>query len=240
MKNFLLCICITCPFILVGQIKSSISTIIGVDYSYRVLQNTSNESVVKAIYTARQNREIGKLNYRIGFNYNRKISEKLWSESGFRLASIGYKDKKLTDFRWASEYDPNTGTWQPDPTLPHESQLKYDNLFLEVPIGFRYVLGNHKLKPYVTFGLSTNIYLITRTKYVTDIGSQTRSGNSHFFRRINFSANIGVGFEYAVSENYQIFTQPSFRYYFTKLANAPIKEFLYNFGVEVGLRKKLK
>jgi Outer membrane protein beta-barrel domain len=227
-KSVLLIVISLAPFILMAQIKSSISGVIGVDYSYRVLKNP--------LYSG----ETGRLNYRIGLNYNHKIAEKMWLESGLRFSSIGYNGHKETNAKWGSEFNTTTGIWTPDPTLPHQIQFIYDYLFLEIPIGIRYELKSNKIKTYFAAGLSPNVYLKTRTQTITEFGSKATLGDRIGIQKMTFSANIGFGFEYVLNDHFQVYSQPSFRYHFTPLGTGPIKEYLYNFGLELGIRRNLK
>jgi hypothetical protein len=241
MKKSIVFICLVFPFVLIGQIQSSISGLAGMDYTYRLLRNSSTTPIVKDIFTDRQKEESGTFNYRIGINYNRRLSEKLWLETGLRLSSIGYNGPRRTGLIWGSELNPTTGVFTPDPTLPHQIQFNYDYIFLEIPVGIRYLLASkNKWKPYFIIGLSPNVYLTTRTHTITDIYNKKDFYASSEIKKITFSANIGFGFDYNLSEKYQIFAQPSFRYHFTNLSDGPIKEYLYNAGVELGFRKNLK
>jgi Outer membrane protein beta-barrel domain len=228
MKKSILLMAFLFPLMLIAQIKSSISGIMGIDYTNRVLNNPAFKD------------ETGKLNYRVGANYNRKITEKIWLEMGLRAAFQGYNGLKLKNLTWASELNPTTGVFTRDPTLPHEVQLINNYLFLEMPIGIRYEFKQPKLKTYVAVGLSPNIYLTTHVKTITDLGSDNKFQQTEGINKVTFSANIGFGFDYALNDTYQAFAQPSFRYHFTSFSAGPIKEYLYNFGLELGIRKNLK
>jgi hypothetical protein len=229
MKKIVLIITIALtPLILLAQSKSSVSGLIGLEYSNRILKNPAFSG------------ETGKANYRFGFNYNRKIAEKTWLEGGLRFSSIGYNGEKKTGLTYGSEFNPTTGVFTPDPTLPHQIQFIYDYLFLEVPIGIRRELTQNKMKTYFAVGISPNVYLKTKIKTITELGTENKAGDPYGIQKMTFSANIGFGFEYIVNEQYQAFAQPSFRYHFTSIGKGPIKEYLYNFGLEIGVRKNLK
>jgi hypothetical protein len=205
MKKIVLIITIVLtPLILLAQAKSSVSGLIGLEYSNRILKNPAFSG-----------------------------------ESGLRFASIGYNGEKKTGLTYGSEFNPTTGVYTPDPTLPHQIQLIYDYLFLEIPIGIRRELKQNKMKTYIAVGLSPNVYLKTKIKTITEFGSENKAGDPYGIQKVTFSANIGFGFEYTINEQCQAFAQPSFRYHFTSIGKGPIKEYLYNFGLEVGVRKNL-
>jgi hypothetical protein len=225
-KTIIFIIIALCSSILMAQSKSTISAVVGIDYSNRVLNNPSFSD------------ETGKLNYRIGLNYNRKMTEKMWLEGGLRFSSIGYNGKKMTGLTYLS--DILTGTLIQDPTSPRQLQFITDHLFIEIPIGIRYDLSQNKLKTYFTVGLSPNIYLTTKKQTITEFGSSTTYFKTTGIQKMTFSANVGFGVEYLMNQQYQIFAQPSFRYHFTNLGTGPIAEYLYNFGLELGIRRNLK
>ena len=228
------------PYLAFSQFNSSIDLIIGMDYSYRNLNTSSNEGIVISILEKRDSAETGKLNGRLGFNFNKRLTNKLHLKTGIRLASIGYKGEKKTGLKWGSEHD-GMGGWTPDPNLPHEIQFIDDYWFIEIPIAGRYEFGERKLIPYIELGASPSFFLKTRTKTITDISTETRfhSEEPLPFNKFHLVGNVSFGANYLISENMQVFGQPIFRYHLTKLVDAPIKEYLYDYGIEIGIRRKI-
>lgn len=226
MKNLLIFCISTFPFLTIGQTISHIGVMGGLDFTYRVLNNKY------------YNNEIGKLNYRFGVNYDLKISKRFWLETGLRFSSLGYNTKKKF-LMYGGEYDVNTGIWSPDPSLPHEFQIGNDYFFLEIPINLKYQLGKNKWNPFLLIGISPNIYLTTKTTEITELYTKSYTDRSPLIKNITYSVNIGFGFDYSLSEKYQLFVQPSFRYHFTKLNNGYKAEYLYSYGIELGVKKKL-
>ena len=181
------------------------------------------------------------MNWRLGFNYNRRLSSRIFLKTGARLASVGYKGEKKTGLRWGTEHDGNGGWAGPDPSLPHEIQLIDDYWFIEVPIAGRFEFGGKRLRPFIEAGGAPSVYLATRTKTVTDIGTDAsfESGKALGFNQWHLVGYLSFGANYDIGERLQLFGQPVFRRHFTKLADAPIAEHLYNFGMELGVRRKL-
>jgi Outer membrane protein beta-barrel domain len=223
-----------------SQVKSTIDFVSGFEYSYRILKANNEELITNVILGSRSG-ETGKLNFRFGFNYNQMLSKKFFLKSGIRLASVGYKGEKKTGLVWGSEIDPTLG-YQRDPSLPHESQFIYDYWFFEIPIVGRFEFNNRKISPFIEAGISSNIYLTTKTKTATDISSSTNFYNEAKLNlnRFHLSANLSFGINYQLNPKWILFFQPIFRYHFTKLVDAPIKEYLYNYGIELGVRMKIK
>jgi len=229
-------VCIFLPFLILAQGNSSFDLVGGIDYSFRQLSSDSEEQIVEVILDQRE-REEAKVNWRAGFNYNQQLTTKTFLKSGVRLASVGYRDQKLTGLMWGSEHD-GTGGWTPDPSLPHEIQLSFNYLFVEIPIAFRYELGDKKVSPFVEAGIAPMVYMTTNTKRVTDIdvnNSFTRNTQDDF-NKLHLAGTMSLGINYKLNDKLQIFGQAVGRYHFTKLYDAPIAEHLYNYGLEFGLR----
>ena len=238
--KFLATLFLVIPIFTFSQINQSIDFVSGIDYSYRNLSTSSDEEVFAKIIDDRDEKEVGKLNWRIGFNYNLRITNNLFIKSGLRLSSVGHKGEKETGIKWASEF--NGMEWTPDPNLPHEIQLIYDYWFTEIPIAGRFEINKKKLSPFIEMGVSPAIYMTTRIKEITDLDTNAEfsNKNDNIFNKIQVVGFLSFGMNYSINENYQIFGQPAFRYHFTKLAEGPINENLFNYGIEIGIRKKIK
>ncbi len=225
------------PVLGFSQINQSIDFIGGIEYSYRNLTTSSNDATVLATLKNLDDKESGKFNWRIGFNYNRRLTNRLFLRTGLRLASVGYKGEKITGLHWGSEENGTT-----DPSLPHEIQVVADYWFAEIPIVGRFELNEKKLAPFFELGISPSIYLTTRTKEITDIGTDAkfRNNDANNFNKVHIVGFLSFGINYSINERFQFFGQPSIRYHFTKLADKPIEEYLFNYGIEIGIRKRIK
>ncbi|HRD80612.1 MAG TPA: hypothetical protein PLL53_07630 [Saprospiraceae bacterium] len=228
------------PISVFGQINQSIDFVGGIEYSFRHLTTSSQDIFVRRVLDDREAQEIGKLNWRVGFNYNRKISNNIFFKTGLRFASIGYKGEKITGISWGSEHD-GMGGWILDPSLPHEFQLVYDYWFTEIPMAGRFEINRKKLSPFFELGVAPSMYLTSRKKTVTDIGkeSEVPNGDIQNFNRFHIVGFISFGLNYSLNDQFQLFGQPVFRYHFTPLADAPISEYLLNYGIEIGIRRKI-
>lgn len=219
------------PILAFSQRNTSIDFITGIDYSYRSL---SGNSIIEEIRSG----ETGKMNWRVGFNYNKRISEHLYIKAGLRFASVGYHGENR-NLRFGNEQD-GTGTWIPDPSLATELQVTYDYWFIEIPVVGRYEFNNRKISPFVEFGIAPSYYLTTRIHQVTNLEQETNFqrgfGNSDY-NKIHVVGVLAIGLNYTPNENFQFFAQPTFRYHFSTLVNTPLKEHLYNIGLELGARK---
>ena len=222
------------------QSNSSIDFIGGIDYSYRHL--TTNYDDIMLIIIENRSGEEWKLNWRTGFNYNRRLSNRMYLKSGLRFTNEGYKSKKTSDLRWGTQHD-GMGHWidTPDDDLPGQIQYFYNNWFIEIPIALRYEFNEKKWTPFVEAGVSPSLFLTRRTATKTDLGTDIEYDNGEFynFNKMHLVGFASFGINYSPNNKYQFFGQPAFRYHLTKLVGAPIGEHLFNIGLEIGVRRKL-
>jgi len=219
------------PFLSFSQTKMSIDLIGGMDYSHRSLSAPGEDRDLMLIIGFRDNNEIGNLGWRAGVNYNLSLTSKIFLRTGLRFANVGYQEKKR-ELRFGA----------PEPGLPTEVQMTYNYLFTEIPIVIRYEINHKKLSPFVELGILSSIFMGARLRTKTNLGSDTESLKSdiYHFRRVHEVGFISFGLNYALNDNFQLFGQPAFRYHFTAITDSPVEERLYNFGIEVGVRRKLR
>lgn len=231
------------PLLIYSQINTSLDFVGGIDFSYRNINNTSNDTDVdNVVIPFRNNDESGKLNVRFGFNFNKRVSEKIFFKTGLRFASFGYKGNGKTNLRWGNQQ--TGGVF--NPTLPGEfsDTLQFiDNfLFLEVPLIARFEFSQKKFTPFVEFGLAPSLYLKSRNKLVINSETIIVEGDEDLYdyNKIHFVGVLSFGGNYNLTEGLQLFAQPTFRYHLTRLVkDVPIKENLWTVGLELGLRKQI-
>ncbi len=223
------------PLLIFSQMNTSLDFVGGVDIGYRNLRTSGAPSVV----TIRNITELSKVNFRVGFNFNKKIANKIYFKTGLRFANVGYKNKE-EELRFGDQVleeliNPGTVNFS-------SRQLFYNYLFLEIPIVARYEFSQKRFKPYVELGVAPSLFLKSRNKLVIDDKSQILDENDDLYdyNKVHFVSVISIGGSYAINESLQIFAQPTFRYHLTKLIkDVPVKENLWNCGLEIGLRKGL-
>lgn len=224
------------PFLAFSQKNSSIDVIAGFEYSYRNLLGKSKKNLALI-----REDETAKVNWRFGFNYNKRLTDKLFLKTGLRFVRTGYNGIKQTDLRWGSEYD-DMGGWTPDPSLPHEIQFIYDYYFIEVPIAARYEANKKQLSPFFEFGVYPLVHLTRRIETITDLDTKIEfhENNVTGVNTLHILASVSGGINYAFNDQFQLFGQVAFRHHITKLVDAPLREYLINSGLEFGVRKWLK
>lgn len=226
------------PFLIVAQSNSSVDFIGSVDYTYRYFKADENfdDSIRK--------KEKGNLNWRLGFNYNQRLSERLFLKTGLRLMSLGYhREYNFGELRWGTQhdgegnFDPNIS---PDESFPN-TKVSTNYVFLEVPLVLRYEFTTKKITPYIEAGFGSAYVLQIRntTSQEGERKSNTTSEFGENFNRFQLEGIISFGVNYNLNANWQLFTQPTFRYHLTELTDFYYKEHLWSAGLELGVRRGL-
>ena len=61
--------------------------------------------------------------------------------------------------------------------------------------------------------------------------------NNDGFNKLQLVGSVSFGANFKLNDRVQLFGQPIFRYHLTQLQNGIVSEFLYNAGIEIGVRK---
>jgi len=231
---FILCI----PSLMFAQQNSSIDFVGGIGSSFRNLKITSTNTTFLGIHERREMEETPKANWRLGFHYNRPIANQIHFKTGIRLASFGFKGEKKTDLRWASCHD-GEGGFTPCTGGATEIQFVPNFLFLEVPIMARIAFNDKKWQPYIELGIAPALYLTTRTKVITNLDKEVFTTQEGAANQFQLFGNAATGINYHLSTSWQFFGQLSFSYQLTPISDAPIKQHLFFYGMELGVRKEI-
>jgi len=224
-----------------SQSNNSIDFVVGIDQTYRNIFATESTDLANLLLASSEE-EKPKMNWRLGVNYKKALSEKNYLKLGARLSSLGYK-QTFEGLIFGSQLDILIGNQDTivNENVPSNTTFSRDFWFVELPVSFGWIKSNEKFSIFAEAGLSPNVLITTRTKTVTDLDKSVDFQKIPGSRTFNLSAVIGFGLSYRLSERSAIFGQPSFRYHFTSLGSENIvKEHLYSYGIEFGLRKALK
>lgn len=241
MKTILLSLLLCLPLSLIAQRQANWDLLAGIDYTYRILQNDSPNPSLITIYNKRQEQEAARLGYRIGINYNRRLTPKWVLKTGLRLVSMGYtRDLRNTPpLRWGSEW--NGINYVPDPNLPHQlKRFNYNYYFLEIPIVIRFEMGSGNWRPFLEGGIAPNIYLTSRSRLKLENESNANIARDKNIRTAHLVPNLTFGFNRKLNEHHVLFIQTTGRYHVTPSSKSPDNEILlenlYAIGVESGIR----
>ena len=123
-----------------------------------------------------------------------------------------------------------------------DNQLRYH--YLELPLRVNYRFLNRKVFCYVTAGVSMNLFLNDKSKiwltYNTGETDVVTSESSIYdFNKTALAVLGGLGIGYHISEKLNVRLEPLFRYSLTPLAEAPINQYNYSIGCQIGMNIKL-
>lgn len=234
-KTILFFLCL--PLFGVSQ-NNSIDIYGSLDWTYRYLTSDDEFGGKNSPFLTVRDDEMPELNWALGLNYNRKISEKWYFKTGVRFAVLGY-ETGIRYLYWPSEYD-DEGNFVDDPDLPSAVKWDFDYFFLEIPILFRYELNQKTWAPFVEAGLSPSFHLTTKQTTFSN-GERIVEYDDEAFVQLNrfhIVGNLSLGINRKLSTNWQLFGQSVFRCHLTKAVDNIVREYLYSLGWEMGIRRK--
>lgn len=168
-----------------------------------------------------------KLNFRIGFNKTslslktknvQLISSNTDSEISGYFHNIDYA-KPITNAQLASNFN--------DSIVDLTQKLSY----FEIPIEVKYKIFNTRIGIEAIAGFST-LYLSKNHVTAKANGSSMNLGSLSSVKKLNFSGNIGIGFNYKLARNFQLNVEPMFKYYLTTSQNPKP----YSLNLQTGLQ----
>ena len=109
--------------------------------------------------------------------------------------------------------------------------------FLEIPLEIQYNITNSKLGINAIGGFSA-LFLNSNEVFSTLDGSSTLIGKATNINNLSYSANLGLGFNYKVSNNININLEPMFKYQLNTFKNTSGDFKPYFIGVYSGLSFK--
>jgi hypothetical protein len=195
------------------------------DYSFRSLKSFDGSSDVGFVIQSRDGIEIAKLGYTTGINLCYNLSPKLGVETGLQYSNKGYQTKKNN----LSYIDPETGQYL-------QAKWIYKDAYLDVPLKLNITFGKRNLRFISSIGFVTNIFLSQHLITFVDKpdGKTERIVSEYELRRINISPMVSLGIDYKINYKMNIRVEPTFRYGVIKILDSPIKEYLWNAGLNIG------
>ena len=129
----------------------------------------------------------GKFSYSFGLEFNHVIKPKINFKLGLHYSEKG--TKFIDDIiSYSSLY-----------LVPQKQVVNLRAIYLDIPIRFDYILNDKKISPFITGGISTNIFLTeiitTKVSYTdgTQIKNKKNGGSIFIYNPINPQLQIGVG-----------------------------------------------
>ena len=214
------------------------------------------------------NSKSGNLNFSYGLSVSYTVSKKLSLRSGVHKVDYGYDtndiqfssslaastnnridniDYALTSKNLVVQSSANELSSQdaslaisneigaPSPT--RDGRMVQQFGYLEVPVELNYALIDTKLGVNIIGGISS-LFLVDNTVSLESGGAATDIGEANNINSLNFSTNIGFGFNYELSPKVQLNLEPMFKYQLNTFSDTSGSFQPFSVGVYSGLSFK--
>jgi hypothetical protein len=194
-------------------------------YRYLVSANKTTEFIVKD----RNEYEVPKLSFTTGFSAVFKLKGRLYLEAGIQYSVKGEKYKRQVYFiAPQSLYDPS---------IPANSdgsakmEYNYKDIYIDLPLKLNYYFGTKKCVPFISGGISPNIFLTEKM----EINHKDYGKHNYGYSFINPQAIFGFGVDFNL-KRIKMRIEPIGRCsVLPVIKNANIKGYFYSFGTNFGL-----
>ena len=115
-----------------------------------------------------------------------------------------------------------------------EGRMVQEFGYLEVPLELNYALLDKKFGVQVIGGLSS-LFLVDNSVSLESVSGTTEMGEANNINDLNFSTNLGLGFNYRMNPSMNIFLEPMFKYQLNTFSDAAGNFRPYTVGVYTGL-----
>ncbi|MGY3791944.1 hypothetical protein [Aquimarina sp. 433] len=206
------------------------------------------------------NTKQGEVNLSYGIQVAYAINKRLIVRSGVSKVDVGYNTEDVgfgiaalgrdangagnTQSIVVSDYRNGSISLAPPPgdvnseilvTSQNPGLLNHSIGYIEVPLELKYALTDSKMGIHMIGGVST---LFLESDEVSVIAGSFRNNNVSREQTVNdvsFSGNIGIGFDYKLSDQFKINMEPIFKYQFNGFRDNAQNFRPYYFGVYTGV-----
>lgn len=206
------------------------------------------------------NTKQGEVNLSYGIQLAYTINKRLIVRSGVSKVDVGYNTEDIgfgiaalgrdangagdTQNIVVSDYRNGSVSLAPPPgevnseilvTAQNQGLLNHSIGYIEVPLELKYALTDSKMGIHMIGGVST---LFLESDEVSVIAGNFRNDNVSREQTVNdvsFSGNIGIGFDYKLSDQFKINMEPIFKYQFNGFRDNAQNFRPYYFGVYTGV-----
>ena len=199
------------------------------EYCYRTL--TTNDASLKWIVDLRDTIELPRFGFTVGFFFSYDMKKRWCFESGAMLTANGYKYKNIHIVNVNGSFIGIAETF-------------YHYLYFQIPLKVKFYLYNSQNSQFRFFlhnNFMGNIFLERRIKSnlkyddgKTDIIRDTDK-DFYNYNKLNYSWSAGIGVRYILKEKISFQLEPYYKRFILPTVDAPINEFLYSYGVNVGI-----
>lgn len=203
------------------------------DISYRLLLNNTGINA-STVSNSRDSYEIPKFGYTLGVNAFYQLNSRIALTIGIEYSSKGERTKNL-DLNFGNQIDPRRGFTTPWAVeQPTSIRFNHNVKYIDIPLRVEIYLSKKKIAPFISTGISTNIYLgekITSINTYAD-GHKTKEGNSSTspYNIVNPQFQIGAGLDIAMKKTrLRIF--PIYRISLSQVHIGSVNQYFYSCGL---------
>src|SRR5690606_37174350 len=116
--------------------------------------------------------------------------------------------------------------------------------YIGIPIKAKYTIGKNKIRIVAGAGLQANFLLNAKTtahiEYADGKAEKKIQNTTSGFNKMDISPIISMGVDYTPETKIHLFIEPNFRYGLITTKDAPVKQYLWNAGLNFGIYYVLK
>ncbi len=239
-KNGLLTLALTFTVLFAfGQTekKTSIGVNYSVNYNYRYLVDKDGQDVNATLISGRNNIEIPLVSFAAGVRLERRISTRLFLETGVEFSRMGYRFS-WSNLRWEDQIDATRGFVLPGTEPISTIAIHWVHDYVGIPIKLNYVTQGERLQFVYGLGLTPNVLLQAKTINITrDMnGKKGRNshGDGHTYKTFNLMPMASFGLNWNMNDRFSLRSELIGRYGILDIIeNKPVTAKLYNVGINL-------
>jgi Outer membrane protein beta-barrel domain len=198
------------------------------DHNFRTLNNVDGSSSSDFVIKSRNDDETARFGYTTGLNVCFDLSKLVALETGIQFSNKGYQ-RKGQHILFPTF----------DPTDPVKISWVYAYQYIGIPLKAKFSFGKGNLRFVSGIGFTTSLLLSSKQtsthEYADGSTEKRRSSTTHGYNKIDISPMVSAGIDYKITKKIHLFAEPTFWYGLIKVKDAPVKENLWNAGLNVGL-----
>ncbi|HEX8516343.1 MAG TPA: outer membrane beta-barrel protein [Bacteroidia bacterium] len=181
--------------------------------------------------------EIPRAGYTAGINTEYSFNEIIGLQLGFYYSDKGYQTQ-MEDMHFGAIDPRRDFYYSPDGKVPVRGKFVYHYHYLDIPVKVNFILGKKKVRFIASTGAAANLFLKETTTSVVEYedGSKKRyrRGSSFNYNKLNISPQVSAGIDWKIGDKSSLRIEPTFRYGILQIIDAPVTEYLWNAGLNIG------
>jgi len=195
------------------------------DYCYRTLKVISPNDVTLSISNVRNKNEIPTLGYTAGANLSYFIKKQFAISLGVNYSRKGYINESV----YLTDQNGN---------IIGNGYFKYNYNYIEFPLKANFIFGKKKVRFLVGIAATSSflLYQQTNSTYEYNDGTKVISKGkpNYIYNPFNLFLTGSLGADIQLGEKMGLKIEPAYSYGLFQTINAPITEYLWNAGLNIG------